>query len=147
MKAIAGPDGRWYFRGRLDREVKVQGVRIDLAEVEAHLRLLPGVEDAVVEPFVLRGEPRALQAFVLGHVSADDLPRLATALARDLPPYLVPRYWFAGFPMRLNANSKLDRSHLAAAAREATLRHVHMAKGRGATPLPAHTSLTEGAAP
>ncbi|MGL6209192.1 MAG: AMP-binding protein [Paracoccaceae bacterium] len=146
-EGLRGPDGRWYFRGRLDREVKVQGVRIDLAEIEAQVRRLPGIEDVVVEPYVLRGEARALQAFVLGATTEGELQNLALTLGRELPPYLVPRYWFAGFPVRLNANSKLDRSQLAAAARDASLRYVHMPKAVEVARPPAPVIQTEGATP
>lgn len=118
-------DGLWHFGGRIDREVKVQGVRIDLDDVEAHIRRQPGVEDAVVDTYVLRGEPRALNAYVIGATDDACLQRLAETLARDLPPYLVPRFWYAGFSTCLNKNSKLDRSRLSDVSKSAAFRHVH----------------------
>ncbi|MFS4583145.1 AMP-binding protein [Phaeobacter sp. C3_T13_0] len=119
-------DGLWYFAGRIDREVKIQGYRINLNDVEAHLRNLPGVEDVVVEPQILRGVPNALSAYVLGVRALADLQHLAATLAAELPPYLVPRYWYADFPAGLNQNSKFDRSSLATASVDARLRHIHM---------------------
>lgn len=119
-----GADGQWYFQGRMDREVKIQGYRVDLNEVEAQIRQQPGVEDVAVQPYVLHGEARALTAYVVGAQSDACLARLAQALSADLPPYLVPRYWIGGFAIGLNQNSKLDRTRLTDAA--ATLRHVHM---------------------
>lgn len=137
----AGADGQWHFLGRIDREVKIQGLRIDLNEIEAHLRQQPGVDDAVVEPHVIHGEARALQTFVLGVQSEADLAALAATLARELPPHLVPRFWYGGFSEQLNLNSKLDRKQLAAAALTARLRHVHTSPG-AARPT---ESLKEGA--
>jgi len=122
-------DGLWYFGGRIDREIKVQGVRVDLDDIEAHIRRQPDIEDAVVEPYVLRGEPRALNAYVFGGQTTAGLKRLADQLARDLPPYLVPRFWYAGFGTPLNRNSKIDRAWLADAARTADHRHVHSLPG------------------
>lgn len=119
------PDGSWRFQGRKDREVKIQGVRIDLNDVEAHIRRQPGVEDVVVDLYVIRGEPRALNAYVLGAQDVDFLAQIATGLAKDLPPYLVPRFWYAGFETSLNNNSKLDRTKLADARNDARHRHVH----------------------
>ncbi|WP_293577461.1 AMP-binding protein [Phaeobacter sp.] len=118
-------EGLWYFEGRIDREIKVQGVRIDLDDIEAHIRRQPGIEDAVVEPYVLRGEARALNAYVFGQHTAAVLQQLAEQMARDLPPYLVPRFWYAGFESDLNRNSKIDRAWLAEAAKSARHRHVH----------------------
>lgn len=118
-------DGLWYFCGRMDREVKIQGVRIDLSEVEAHIRRQPGVEDAIVDTYVLRGEPRALNAYVIGVKSSESLARLAGILGKELPPYLVPRFWYAGLQINLNNNSKLDRSSLVLASESAEFRHVH----------------------
>jgi D-alanine--poly(phosphoribitol) ligase subunit 1 len=135
-------DGQWHFLGRIDREVKIQGLRIDLNEIEAHLRRQPGVEDAVVEPHIIHGEARALQAFVVGASSDAELANLASTLARELPPYLVPRFWYAGFPEALNLNSKLDRKLLADAAQSARLRHVHMA-GPGTGTAPAEQNPAE----
>lgn len=123
------PEGLWYFEGRIDREIKVQGVRIDLDDIEAHIRRQPGIEDAVVEPYVLRGEPRALNAYVFGQHTATALQALAEQMARDLPPYLVPRFWYAGFESGLNRNSKIDRAWLAEAAKTANHRHVHSHSG------------------
>ncbi|PWC85503.1 hypothetical protein TSH100_15230 [Azospirillum sp. TSH100] len=137
---IVGPGGNWYLRGRMDREIKVQGVRIDLNEIEAHLRRQPGVDDAVVQPYLLHGEARALSAFVLGVESDACLRRLADALAAELPPYLVPRHWYGGFPAALNANSKLDGTQLAATAQHAKFRHIHMHKEEAvSSPASAHS--------
>ena len=104
-------------------------MRIDLDDIEAHIRRQPGIEDAVVEPYVLRGEPRALNAYVFGQHTATALQALAEQMARDLPPYLVPRFWYAGFESGLNRNSKIDRAWLAEAAKTANHRHVHSHSG------------------
>jgi hypothetical protein len=42
------PDGRLEYVGRRDRQVKVRGYRVELAEIEAALREHPAVRDAVV---------------------------------------------------------------------------------------------------
>ncbi|MEP3300172.1 MAG: AMP-binding protein [Pseudoruegeria sp.] len=123
--ATVDAHGQWTFLGRMDREIKVQGVRIDLNDIEAHIRKQNGVEDVVVEPYMLRGEPRALNAYVIGVASSETLSELAQTLASELPPYLVPRFWYSGFVVALNNNSKLDRTHLLQAAKTAAFKHVH----------------------
>jgi D-alanine--poly(phosphoribitol) ligase subunit 1 len=118
-------DGLWYFKGRGDREVKIQGVRVDLDEVEAALRALPGVEAAVVELQVIRGIPRAMAAFLAGPAGTAALAGLSAQLSAGLPPALVPRFWYAAPGFSVNLNSKLDRAALIAAARRGGIVHVH----------------------
>lgn len=120
-KGRMGADGQWYFQGRGDRQVKIQGMRIDLNEVEDHLRNLPGVEVACVDVHAVRDVPRAMNAYVVGTC---ELAALARAMAEVLPPALVPRFWFGCADMAVNLNTKLDRVALMAAARAGGVRHV-----------------------
>lgn len=120
-----GPDGLWYFKGRGDREVKIQGIRIDLDEIEAALRALPGVEAAAIDLQVIRGIPRAMAACLAGPADVQALARLADHMARGLPPAMVPRFWHAATGFSINLNSKLDRAALVAAARNGGITHVH----------------------
>ena len=120
-----GPDGLWYFQGRADREIKLQGIRIDLNEIEEQIRALPGVQVAVVDPHRLRGQYRALHAYVSGPEDSDGLARLARDMAQSLPAYMVPRFWFGCRDLQFNHNSKLDRGSFMAAAHAGDLRYVH----------------------
>lgn len=121
-KGWVDADGQWYFLGRNDRQVKIQGVRIDLNEVEDHLRNLPGVEGACVDVHTVRDVPRAINAYVAG---AANVVALARAMADVLPPALVPRFWFSCSDLAVNLNTKLDRAALMTAARAGGVRHVH----------------------
>ncbi|WGW04512.1 AMP-binding protein [Tropicibacter oceani] len=120
-----GADGLWYFQGRADREIKLQGIRIDLNEIEAQIRALQGVQAAVVDPHKLRGSYRALNAYVSGPDCADGLASLARRMATDLPAYMVPRFWFGCRDLQFNHNTKLDRGTFMAAAHAGDLRYVH----------------------
>ena len=51
-------DGMLFFEGRMDNQIKLHGHRIELADVEANLRALPGVRDAVVLPVAQAGGRR-----------------------------------------------------------------------------------------
>jgi acyl-CoA synthetase (AMP-forming)/AMP-acid ligase II len=104
------PTGELAHLGRRDHQVKIAGVRVELAEVEWGLRRCAGVTGAVA--VALDGE---LFAFYTGG------PRPDAALIEELgaffPRYLIPlRYQHLDeFP--LNANRKIDRPALAARAR------------------------------
>lgn len=99
-------DGLWYFEGRQDREIKLQGHRIDLNTVETALRSVAGIKDAVVD---LHPAKRGLRAFVLGCPTPETQQAAAQKLSRRLPDYMVPRFWFGTDDFQLNANCKLDR--------------------------------------
>ncbi|MEV5599704.1 non-ribosomal peptide synthetase [Streptomyces sp. NPDC052496] len=111
------PDGVLDFLGRLDDQVKVSGVRIELAEVEAAFEHHPGVRRAAVAVRPAAGEDTQLAAFVLP-VPGEPVPH-ADELIREargwLPEQAVPAVvrFLDSFP--LDANGKVDRAALLAA--------------------------------
>ncbi|CAA9356135.1 MAG: hypothetical protein AVDCRST_MAG89-3447, partial [uncultured Gemmatimonadetes bacterium] len=105
-----GDDGALEFLGRIDRQVKVRGFRIEPGEVEAALRAQPGVRDAVVAP---RGQ--GAQKRLLAWVAADsgvDEDALLAALQAELPAYMVPSAVVVMPELPLNPNGKVDRHAL-----------------------------------
>jgi D-alanine--poly(phosphoribitol) ligase subunit 1 len=111
--------GLIFFEGRMDNQVKVSGYRIELGDLEANLRALPGIADAVVLPVGEGTRVESLAAFVVqsadeGGSDFERATRLKTALAERLPTYMVPRkfHFMDAFPM--TANGKADRRALAA---------------------------------
>ncbi|MFF7366084.1 AMP-binding protein [Streptomyces sp. NPDC008125] len=110
-----GEDGQLLYLGRLDQQVQVRGVRIELAEIDEALRRCPGVEDAVAVP-VPSEQGITLAAF---HTGARVPPvALARELSRTLPRAVLPQHFFhlAEFP--LNSNRKIDRRALLSRALE-----------------------------
>jgi D-alanine--poly(phosphoribitol) ligase subunit 1 len=104
-----GEDGLLYCDGRIDRQIKLHGYRLEPEEIEAHLRDLPGVADAAVVAAPRGGRPDHLVAFV---VSAVDPAELRAALARRLPAYALPRFIRPVAALPLTLNGKLDRRAL-----------------------------------
>ncbi|WP_326564454.1 non-ribosomal peptide synthetase [Micromonospora peucetia] len=101
-------DGNLVYCGRVDRQIKLRGFRVEPAEVEAVLERHPGVAGAVVvQP---ESAAETLCAYVTGAGTTESL----LAHARELlPDYMVPNWvvFVAEFP--LTANEKLDRAALA----------------------------------
>lgn len=96
-------DGKLVHLGRLDRQVKLRGYRMELGDIEAAIRRLPGVVDAAVVVVRDRGEP-ALIGF---HTGAAETSARAD-LAAMLPAYMVPQRISGLAALPLNANGKTD---------------------------------------
>jgi len=113
-------NGLLFFEGRMDFQVKVRGHRIELGDVEAHVREVPGVVDAVVLPVERRGVVDALAAFVVMREHPGDDGEFAASqslravLATRIPDYMLPRRveFLESFP--ITHNGKADRKALAA---------------------------------
>ncbi|PWJ22176.1 non-ribosomal peptide synthetase/type I polyketide synthase [Jannaschia seohaensis] len=106
----ARADGVLEFHGRVDRQVKLAGRRVELDGIEAALRAAPAVADAVVEKW---GD--GLVAFVVPATDGD-LPALlrAQTQAADIHPHVFPRRIEARDVFPLRPNGKVDRDALRA---------------------------------
>src|SRR5262249_49329953 len=74
------PDGLAEYAGRRDQKLKIRGLWADLGEVEAALRSVAGVADAVAVPKRRAGQPDSLIAFVVA--AADGARPTVRALRR-----------------------------------------------------------------
>lgn len=85
------PDGAFVVLGRMDRMVKVNGLRVELAEVEAALRRSPEVAQAAVVARVAGGRVLLAGFVVPAEAAAPRLePRLRDAMAQALPAHMRP---------------------------------------------------------
>lgn len=113
-RACYWPDGTLEFLGRRDGQVKVNGMRVELSEVECALLDEDGVRAAAA---VVRRDDRG--SGLVGHVVLDEPGArrpddLLAALRTRLPDYLVPVSLVAHERLPLTANGKVDRARLAA---------------------------------
>ncbi|HUE41068.1 MAG TPA: D-alanine--poly(phosphoribitol) ligase subunit DltA [Chthoniobacterales bacterium] len=113
-------DGFLFFEGRIDRQLKLNGYRIELGDVEENLRALPNVRDAVVLPVIKNGGAQSLAAFVVlvAKPAGSDFETthsLRNELAQRLPAYMLPRKFVFVDAIPITANGKADRNALAAA--------------------------------
>jgi amino acid adenylation domain-containing protein/non-ribosomal peptide synthase protein (TIGR01720 family) len=98
-------DGALHYLGRLDRQVKVRGYRIETGEIEAALRAHPAVRDCVVAARADAAGGRGLVAYVVGTADGD---ALRGHLRRTLPEYMVPGAFVALDALPLTPNGKVD---------------------------------------
>lgn len=117
------PAGTIEFLGRVDRQVKVGGHRIELGEVEAALLRLPEVRQAVVSSLPgPDGRPRLVAHVSLrgGERSAppdpeterDTTAELGRRLAAEVPAYMVPHRIMLLASLPMSANGKVDHARL-----------------------------------
>ncbi|WP_052206180.1 non-ribosomal peptide synthetase [Pantoea rodasii] len=98
--------GLLHFLGRQDHQIKLDGHRIELAEIEAILCQLPGISAA--QCFVVH---QHLEAVVITP-EAVDISTLTAQLALQLPPYMLPKRIVARAQVPLTSNGKIDRAEL-----------------------------------
>jgi amino acid adenylation domain-containing protein/non-ribosomal peptide synthase protein (TIGR01720 family) len=111
--ARQGADGVIAFLGRLDHQVKIRGLRVELEEIEARLLQYAGVREAVV---VARDEAhggKRLVAYVSGDERVAPDP-LRGWVGEALPAYMVPALVVVLARLPLSPNGKVDRRALPA---------------------------------
>ncbi|WP_431975771.1 AMP-binding protein [Micromonospora haikouensis] len=109
------PGGDLVCLGRLDRQVKVRGFRVELTEIEAVLAAEPGV--GAVRAIARGGE---LLAYARPAGGGLDPAALRAALARRLPEYALPRAVVVVDEFPLTVTGKIDERALPDPAAEAT---------------------------
>ncbi|MEM6287613.1 MAG: amino acid adenylation domain-containing protein [Bacteroidota bacterium] len=108
------PDGALWFLGRMDRQVKVRGHRVELDEVEAVLVQHPAVAEAAVYAVDAADGARAVHAAVSLRPEADP-PTAADLLAHaraHLPPYALPARLDVAEAFPRTTSGKIDRRAL-----------------------------------
>ncbi|MGA7706725.1 MAG: non-ribosomal peptide synthetase, partial [Acidobacteriaceae bacterium] len=112
-RAVARPDGTIEFLGRIDRQVKIAGHRVELAAVENALSGSPLVADAaVVVLAVPSGEKQLVACVALASPAQNAEATLRALLQARLSRTSTPQHWLFLERLPINANGKLDRSAL-----------------------------------
>ncbi|MEV6559581.1 amino acid adenylation domain-containing protein [Nocardia sp. NPDC051756] len=108
-------DGLVDFLGRLDGQVKVNGYRVEIGEIEAALGALPEVVACAVSLHAPASGLARLIGYVVTRDGADaDEAAIREALAAELPTHMVPARLLTLDALPLTPNAKLDRPRLPA---------------------------------
>jgi acyl carrier protein len=114
-RAYRLPSGELQLLGRIDRQVKVRGHRVELGEVESAIGRLEGVRQVAVEaPPDEAGRPQ-LVAYLAGDWSPD-VSELRARLEAELPGYMLPSRVVHLERLPLTSRGKVDRAALPAPA-------------------------------
>ena len=109
--ALRGRDGTFHCLGRIDNQVKVLGYRVELEEIDSHLRRVAAADvvGSVAWPQV-DGMARGIVCFV--GATTIDTDKIINDLKRALPPYMVPNRVIVLANLPLNVSGKVDRRAL-----------------------------------
>jgi amino acid adenylation domain-containing protein len=115
-RACQRPDGALEYLGRVDRQVKINGIRIEPGAVEAVLGSHPAVMAALIRA---HAGPRGATRLTAYLVCGDPRPEsreLTAYLSERLPASLVPARYVYLAELPIGAHGKVDESALAAQA-------------------------------
>lgn len=108
-----GEDGVLEHLGRIDRQVKIHGLRVELGEIETVLAAHPSVRDCAVVP---HGEPAHVLAFVVPadgvEPGALDSAGILEHAAEHLPAYMCPERIIPVTTIPATVNGKIDAAAL-----------------------------------
>ena len=97
------------YIGRRDFQVKINGYRVELQEIELVLRAAARTEMAVAVPWPFSdGSASGVVGVITGSKAADDKAIISACESR-LPRYMVPSRIYHLERMPLNVNGKIDR--------------------------------------
>jgi acyl-CoA synthetase (AMP-forming)/AMP-acid ligase II/acyl carrier protein len=107
-------DGDLDYLGRIDRQVKLRGIRTEPGEIEAAIASHPGVTQAAVLVTGPDADRRLVAYVVPATGEAPDAAGLRAYLAARLPDYMIPAAFAPVKSLPLTANGKLDYAALVA---------------------------------
>jgi enterobactin synthetase component F len=106
-------EGQLEFLGRTDDQVKINGHRVELGEIESHLQRNPAVSQAAVAAHRSKDGTIALAGYVVAAPGAEADPEaLRARLLAQLPGFMAPRTIMMLNALPLTPNGKLDRKAL-----------------------------------
>ena len=119
--AYRSAEGQLFFCGRKDNQIKLQGHRIELEEIDVAFEKVPGVMRCRC---VFDAKKKRLRAFYEGSATEADL---LTYARENLPAYMKPASVELVADMPLTKNGKVDRAKLLESSAHASKRHTKKA--------------------
>ena len=103
-------DNKLYCLGRKDHQIKYKGFRIELGDIENHLKNIDKVKDAIVlAKYNDLGIVTTIKAFVISRLSEDEIKK---ELSKKMPFYMIPKTFVFLKRFPINKNGKIDRKEL-----------------------------------
>jgi iturin family lipopeptide synthetase A len=106
------PDGNIEYLGRKDKQVKIRGIRVEIAEIEGRLLKQLQIQETIVRPIKSDDDEVRLVAYIVSVEKEISLQQVREKLQQELPGYMVPTYIMRLDKIPLKENGKVDTSEL-----------------------------------
>lgn len=103
---LINADGLLAFKGRRDGQIKINGFRVEIGEIESYIRTVEGVDDAAI---LVRNqyESNKIVAYILLH-DYTSLEYIKTKLESILAAHMFPSFFYAVEKIPYLNNFKID---------------------------------------
>ncbi|MFN6540774.1 MAG: amino acid adenylation domain-containing protein [Nostoc sp. EkiNYC01] len=116
-------DGTLEILGRIDFQVNIRGMRVELEEIESVLKLHPSVREGIITAREDTPTDLRLVAYIVANNQAFDWGEIRSFLEQKLPDYMVPNAFVLMEKLPVLPNGKLDRHSLPAPNISADIRN------------------------
>nr|WP_318540280.1 non-ribosomal peptide synthetase [Terribacillus saccharophilus] len=103
-------NGIFYYLGRLDNQIKINGIRVEAEDIESKLKKILPIEDATVRLENFEGK-----GFLVAYIKAEtkvEILKYKSMLKRQIESYFIPKIFVAVKEFPLNKNNKIDYKKL-----------------------------------
>ena len=120
--------------GRIDMQVKINGYRIEMQEIETAIASDELIDNAFIE-IVNQGSSKRIIALIVPKdgemLDEDDIADIRDSISKVLPAYMIPYHFEQLEKVPLNSNGKVDRKKLKQIASSVQLRRKALKKPEG----------------
>eukprot|EP00833_Pecoramyces_ruminatium_P018314 jgi/Orpsp1_1/1192346/evm.model.d7180000092453.1 len=123
------PEGEIEYLGRVDFQVKINGQRVELGEIECKVLEIPGIRQCVVIDKKKENGEKYLVCYYISNHGEDKLfcKNIRKYLSEKLPRYMVPNYYIKINEVPLSSTGKLNRKGLPEPSKEDLITEAYVA--------------------
>ena len=104
------PERGYFIHGRKDNQIKFRGYRIELGEIEHAVSMLSFIKENIVIPIYKEGEVEGMKLVYTAERECEK--EILMNLRKNLPNYMVPKYFVRLEKFPKNKTNKIDRAQI-----------------------------------
>ena len=105
-------DGLINFVGRDDFQVKINGFRIELEEIDSIINSYDEIMNCITIPMKIKSTGNSLVSYFVSNTESLDINKLKQYVRQKLPNYMMPQYFISLKELPFSPNGKIDRKAL-----------------------------------